>query len=254
MKEIKFYDEVKNWDFSNINCEEEFLTSWNMYDIVKNKTNSKSKILDLGTGGGEHVLKDFPECEAIMGTDLSKKMINTAQLNLKKSRKTNIEFRVMDNLKMTTKDNYYDIVVARNTVTDANQIYKTLKHNGVLILHGVDKLDCWDLKKTFRYGQGYNDVNPISLIDYEQIIDAGFKDVELVPIYIREFYKTKEDLKALLYKVPILQDFSEENINFNNLYTKSIDEELLNKYISDNTYDKGILLRRRYYGITANKR
>ena len=85
----------------------------------------------------------------------------------------------------------YNNVVARHTCIDAKQIYNTLKANGLLLVRGVDKLDCWELKRTFRKGQAYKDKKPISLIDYENVLDAGFKDVELIPIHIREYYKTK---------------------------------------------------------------
>ena len=179
-------------------------------------------------------------------------MIKTAKENLKKSNKKNIKFKVMDNLNMDTPDNYFDIVVARHTCIDAKQIYKTLKKDGLLLLRGVDKLDCWQLKRLFNRGQAFNDIKPISQIDYENILDAGFRNVELIPIYDREYFKTKDDLLALLLKTPILDDFSEENEN-TSLIKKDIDMQKLDEYIRNNTTDKGILLRRRYYGITANK-
>ena len=77
-------------------------------------------------------------------------------------------------------------------------------------------------------------------------MNAGFRDVELIPLYVREYYKTKEDLLALLYKVPILDKFNINNKDF-------LDMDLIDKYISDNTFEKGILLRRQYYGIVAYK-
>lgn len=107
-------------------------------------------------------------------------------------------------------------------------------------------------KKLFNRGQAFNDIKPISQIDYENILDAGFKNVELIPIYDREYFKTKEDLLALLLKTPILDDFSEENKN-TSLIKNDIDMQKLDEYIRNNTTDKGILLRRRYYGIMANK-
>ena len=72
-------------------------------------------------------------------------------------------------------------------------------------------------------------------------------------ISLVEYYKTKEDLMALLIKTPILIDFSE--INESNMINETIlsDNEKLDKYISENITDKGILLIRRYYGITAIK-
>ena len=252
MSEKDFYNKVKNWDFSMINYEKESLTDFDLYDLLKENTNSSSRLLDLGTGGGEKVLKYFPDCAEIIATDFSEEMINTANESLKRSGKNNITFRTMDNLNMDTPDEYFDIVVARHTCTDAKQIYNTLKYGGMLILRGVDKLDCWELKRLFGKGQSYFDEKPISVIDYENILDAGFKHVELIPIHVREFYKTKEDLMALLLKTPILMDFSEVEEN-DNLELKGIDEKLIDKYIEENTFEKGILLIRRYYGIIATK-
>ena len=223
-----------------------------MYKILNEKTTKSSRILDLGTGGGEKVINKFPEALEIVGTDFSQQMIKTAKENLTKSNKKNIKFKVMDNLNMDTPDNYFDIVVARHTCIDAKQIYKTLKKDGLLLLRGVDKLDCWQLKRLFNRGQAFNDIKPISQIDYENILDAGFRNVEMIPIYDREYFKTKDDLLALLLKTPILDDFSEENEN-TSLIKMEIDMQKLDEYIRNNTTDKGILLRRRYYGITANK-
>lgn len=245
-KEYEFYNKLKDWDFSKIKYEEECLTKWDMYDILSNCCNSQSKILDLGTGGGEKVLTKFPDVSEILATDFSEEMIKTANDKLKQSNKTNITFRKMDNLNMDTPNDYFDVIVARHTCIDAKQIHKTLKTNGILILRGVDKLDCWELKKMYGKGQGYNESQPISFRDYENILEAGFKEVELVPIHVREYYKSKEDLLALLVKAPILEDFS----------GVSDKEQMINKidkYIEMHTTDRGILLIRRYYGITARK-
>ena len=237
MKELGFYEKIKNWDFSMINYTVENLTNWDLYKLLKLNANKESKILDLGTGGGEKVLKFFPECKEILATDFSDEMINTAKENLKDSGRKNITFKKMDNLNMNTQDNYFDIVVARHTCIDAT--------GGKLLIRGVDKLDCWRLKMLFGQGQSYNEDKPISLIDYENIIKAGFKNVELVPIHIREYYKTKEDLIALLLKTPILLDFSEIEENEKASDDIEIDNEKLEKYIIENTTEKGILLIRR---------
>lgn len=244
MSELEFYENIKNWNFDEINYEIENLTNWDMYDVLQNSATKDSVILDLGTGGGEKVLKYFPDCKEILATDYSPEMIKTAEANLFNSRRKNIVFKVMNNLKMDTPDNYFDVVVARHTCTNASQIYKTLKLGGKLILRGVDKLDCWSLKMLFNKGIGFNDDKPISQIDYENVINAGFKNVELIPIHVREYYKTKEDLLKLLLKVPILNEFDKN---------ERIDFDLLDKYIKENTTQKGILLIRRYYGLVAEK-
>ena len=249
--EYEYYSNLANWSFSDIKYYSENYTNWIYEDQIKKYVNKKSRVLDLGTAAGEKVLKTFPECAEILGTDFSSEMIKNANINLEKSERRNITFRVMNNLKMDTPDDYFDVVTARHTITDKKQIYKTLKTGGVLILRGVDKFDCWNLKRLFNRGQAFLDEKPISQIDYEEILDAGFKDVELIPLHVIEYYETKEDLYALLSKVPILDDFSEIK---NNAYERvPIEKDLFEKYVSENTTEKGIKLIRRYYGISARK-
>ena len=254
-KELKYYEEIKDWNFDMFEIESESLTNWDMYDILNELADENSKILDLGTGGGEKLLKSFPNAKEIIGTDLSKSMIETANNNLKTSGRKNITFKVMDNLKMDVLDNYFDIIVARNTITDPKQIYKALKPGGYLLIRGVDRDDCWSLKVLFGKGQAYTDNKPISLIDYENVLAAGFKDVELIPLHEREYFKNKYLFKEFLKKVPIIDDFNEINDDAGmGFYKKDIDDELLEKYIKDNTYNGRIRLLRRYYGLIARKR
>ena len=249
--EYEYYNSLANWSFKDIQCHSVNYTNWVYEKEIQKHVTKNSKVLDLGTAAGEKVLKHFPDCLEILGTDFSEEMIKNANKNLIKSKRTNITFRVMDNLKMDTKDNYFDLVTARHTVIDARQIYKSLKKGGYLIVRGVDKLDCFALKRMFSRGQAFHDKKPISLTDYEAILDAGFKDVELIPLHVVEYYKTKEDLYALLLKTPISDKFSEEN---EKEYERlPIENDIFEKYVLENTTKEGIKLIRRYYGIIAKK-
>ena len=60
VNEKKYYDQIKDWNFDEFQIETESLTSWDMYELLKEVTDENSKILDLGTGGGEKVLSKFP--------------------------------------------------------------------------------------------------------------------------------------------------------------------------------------------------
>ena len=253
-KEYDFYEEIKDWSFDKFEIETEKYTLWDLYEELRKVANKDSIVLDLGTGGGEKVIKEFPDCKEILGTDYSPAMIETANKNLKESKRKNITFRLMDNRKMDVPKNYFDVVVARNTVTDPKQIYECLKPDGVLLIRGVDKDDCWSLKMLFGRGQGYEDVKPISIIDYENVLNAGFKEVELIPIHEKEYFKNKELFVEFLKKVPIIDDFSEEEGDVKDYYKKEIDEELIDKYIQENTFNGKIRLLRRYYAIVAKKK
>ena len=253
MKEKEYYEEIKDWDFSKFEIETESLTNFDIYEILNSITTKDSKILDLGTGGGEKVLERFPEAKEILATDFAEPMIETANKNLVKSGRKNITFRFMDNLKMDVPNDYFDVVTVRNTVTDPKQIYKCLKKDGYLLIHGVDKYDCYSLKMIFGKGQAFKDKTPISIIDYENVLKAGFKEVELVPIHKREYFKNKKLFIEFLKKVPIIDDFSEELGDGKQYFTNEFDEKLIDKYIKENTFDGRIRLLRRYYAIIAKK-
>ena len=72
--ELKYYDEVGNWDFSQIKYKTENLTEWDFYEKIRKYTNEKSLCLDLGTGGGERILKNYPNVGMIIATDFSKEI------------------------------------------------------------------------------------------------------------------------------------------------------------------------------------
>lgn len=67
--EFKYYKRIGNWDFSQIKFQTENLTNWDFYEKIKENTNEKSLCLDLGTGGGEEVLKNYPSVGMIIATD-----------------------------------------------------------------------------------------------------------------------------------------------------------------------------------------
>lgn len=247
--ELEFYNEIGNWDFSMIDCKEEILTDWDFYKKIEENTNKYSLCLDLGTGAGENLLKNYPKVGWVIGTDFSEEMVKTAKENLKKSDKKNVSFLKMDNLDIKFPEGMFDLVSARNTIIDAYQILKCVKAGGTLLVRGVDKYDCLELKELFGRGQGMDGRIAISDLDYANLQEAGFKNVQKVEILVNEFYKTEKDLMALLLKTPILETLSENNEKI----IKEIELNLFNEYVEKFRTEKGILLKRKYYGIIAKK-
>lgn len=250
--EFKYYENLGNWEIKDIKYTVEKLTDWEFYEKIKENTDEKSLCLDLGTGGGEKALGKYPDVGMLIATDFSKEMIKTARENEKNYSDKKIKFAYMDSLKVTFPNNLFDLVSARHTIIDAKQIYNCLAENGILVIEGIDKNDCIELKQIFGRGQAYNDKISISQKDYKDIKEAGFSSVEKVEILENEYYKTEEDLMALLLKTPILDNFSEfENNEFE--HYKIIEKELFKKYVQKYKTEKGILLKRRLYGIVAIK-
>mgnify|MGYP004594182323 FL=1 len=250
--ELEYYERIGNWDFSQIKCEVQKITNWDFYKQIKKHTNEKSLCLDLGTGGGEKVLKNYPKVGMIVATDFSKEMLKTAKENQKKYPRKNVKFTWMNNLEMTFPKETFDLISARHTIINAKQIYNCLVKCGTIIIEGVDKKDCWEIKEIFERGQAYNDEISIAEKDYIDLKEAGFSKIKKVEILENEYYKTKEDLMALLLKTPILDEFSEIKDN-KSKHKKRIEMNLFEKYVDKYTSKKGILLKRRLYGIIATK-
>ena len=250
--ELNFYEKIGNWDFSQIRYKTENLVDWNFYEKIKENTNEKSLCLDLGTGGGEKVLEYYPEVGMVIATDFSKEMIKTAKENAKKYLNKRVKFTQMDNLKIEFPDESFDLISARHTIINAKQIYEKLVPGGTVVIRGVDKNDCLELKKIFGRGQAYNDEIAISEKDYLDLKDAGFKEIEKVEILANEYFETEEDLMALLLKTPILDDFSEIEKK-ECKHRESVEKDLFDEYVKRNKTEKGILLKRVYYGIIAKK-
>jgi len=250
--ELKYYEKIGNWDFSQIKCKTEYLTDWNFYEKIKENTNKKSLCLDIGTGGGEKVIKNYPDVGMIIATDFSAKMIKTAKGNAKNYPNKTVKFTKMDNLNMIFPKETFDLISARHTIINAKQIYECLVPGGIIVIEGIDKKDCWEIKKIFGRGQAYNDEIAISEKDYLDLKEAGFENIEKVEILQNEYYKTEDDLMALLLKTPILDDFTEiKNENFK--HKTIIEKDLFDEYVKKYKTEKGILLKRVLYGIIAKK-
>ena len=112
------------------------------FKIIHNELGiKKCRFYDLRGSYATKILTNGIEIRDVADI-LGHRNVETANKNLLKSGRKNISFKVMDNLKMDTPDNYFDLVTARHTIIDPVQIYKTLKKGGQLVIRGVDKLDC----------------------------------------------------------------------------------------------------------------
>lgn len=240
MKE-EVYEKKGNWNFDDFDITSDEINPWDIYKELRQNITKDSTCLELGCADAQKIIDEYPIVKEVWGTDLLKVMIENAKINALKRKELNLRLKVMDNTIMDVPDNYFDTVVARHTVTDASQVYKCLKTNGLFLVRGVDKADCADLKFMFQNGQGMHNL-PISLSDYEQIVRAGFKEIKLFALPEIEYFTTKEELLRFLKIVPILEGLDQ------------INEQLFDLYAGSHTTSKGVYLLRNYYGISARKK
>ena len=90
--EHDYYSNLANWSFDDIDYFTESFTNWVYEEEISKRVQKNFRVLDLGTAAGEKVLKYFPECAEILGTDFSSAMIEAANKNLESSGRKYVSF------------------------------------------------------------------------------------------------------------------------------------------------------------------
>ena len=245
-EEKKFYDKIGKtigWDFSSLKHKMIDNSGFKYFDEINKEINEKTILLDIGTGGGEKLLKLISsDCLLKIGTDFSKEMVSKAEENLK-TKNQNAVFLKMNSEQIMFPNNFFDIICARHTPFNASEVYRTLKNNGLFFSEQIDEEDCIELKNIFDRGQGYN--NKIKSIDImkKEMQSNQFKDICFYEIKQEEYYEGEEDLIFLLNHTPIIPEFGKEEKDY----------ERFSEYVSKNKTEKGIYVERRLFGIKARK-
>jgi ubiquinone/menaquinone biosynthesis C-methylase UbiE len=105
-------------------------------------------VLEIATGTGLIALKIAPHCKKVYACDISEPMIQVSKEKQKKLNISNIEFTVQDAYDLTYEKDFFDVVIASNTLhimihpdKALSSIFKVLKRDGILIApticHGV---------------------------------------------------------------------------------------------------------------------
>jgi ubiquinone/menaquinone biosynthesis C-methylase UbiE len=242
----KFYEKVGEkigWNFSRINKIVEG-RKWIFTDEVKKILKTTDVLLDIGTGGGEKILKLARYVRKIIAIDHSPNMIKTANENLSELRYENVEFKRMNAFDLKFKDSYFEIVTARHCDFSPKEVYRVLKDNGHFMTQQVSKGDKINIKQAFKRGQSYDKESGNLMNKYVfKLKEIGFKDIQTKTYNATEYYKTEKDLIFLLKYTPIIPDFGKNKKDF----------EKLKKFIRDNKNAKGIETNAERFMITATK-
>lgn len=129
----KLYDRVGNligWNFSKIKVTSEG-EKWDFYKKVVEYCHVSDLLLDIGTGGGECVLKIATNVLLLIGIDISKNMMQTANKNFQKSQKDNVRFFQMDARNLKFPNGFFNIVSCRHSNFFANEVNRVLVNGGI---------------------------------------------------------------------------------------------------------------------------
>lgn len=245
VEEKEFYEKIgkiNGWDFSKMKYDLVDNSEFVYFDEVNSNVDKNTILLDIGTGGGEKLINLISnDCLLKIGTDFSDEMIKAAKRNI--ANRNNIKVLQMNSDKILFPNDFFDIVCARHTPFNANEIYRVMKSQGKFFSEQIDEDDCLELKEMLKRGQGYNEKIKLIKKTEEEMKKEKFSDLKFFDIIQYEYYETEEDLLFLLNNTPIIPDFGKVEG----------DIEKFNKYVENNKSDKGIVLKRKLFGIKAIK-
>ncbi|MCD6114670.1 methyltransferase domain-containing protein [bacterium] len=201
---------VIGWDFSKITKRTKVVgKKWDYIKVVKKYINKETILLDIGTGGGELLLKIAPFVKKACGIDHSRSMIKTARKNLAKSKIPNVEFKLADAKRIPFSKEYFNVVICRHSDFYPKEVFRVLKPNGIFITQQVGEKDKENIKKIFGRGQHFGKRVGTLMNKYlQELKKTGFKILKKNTYNALEYYANMEDLIFLLKNTPIIPDFN----------------------------------------------
>jgi len=242
----RLYEQVgdlSGWDFSKLKVKS-IGEKWVFYEKVIEKSRQDFLLLDIGTGGGERVLKIGSNFLLVVAIDQSESMINTANSNLRKSPTKNVRFFQMDAKQLRFPDRFFNVVSCRHSNFFPHEVSRVLADSGVFLTQQVSEADKLNIKQAFGRGQSFGVPDGTAKENYvQQLKEAGFSKVQTFDYDTQEWYASPEDLIFLLRHTPIIPDFGEDPRDF----------EILAKFIEANQEEQGIRTNSKRYMIIAEK-
>ncbi|MBT2757612.1 class I SAM-dependent methyltransferase [Mesobacillus foraminis] len=246
MNELNFYDQVgkiNGWDFSNLKMTSEGV-QWDFYEEVTKRCTGSDILLDVGTGGGEKILKIASSLLLVVGIDFSSGMIERAGSNLESSKAANVRFSQMSAHHLHFPAEFFDVISSCQAPLEAKEISKALKKGGIFLTQQVSEGDKVNLKTAFGRGQAFGEGDGTLKERYvKELIEAGFADVKSYEYDAAEYYQRPEDLIFLLTHTPIIPDFGQQKKDY----------DILSDYIQRNTTEKGIQTNAKRFLVIAKK-
>ena len=245
--EKQLYEKVGpkiGWDFSKVFERVNTIgKKWNFLDIVKNHLKKETILLDIGTGGGEKILKMAKYVEKAFGIDISKGMIITAKKNQVESKMSNVEFKLANANKLPFPKDYFDVVTCKHAPFSVKELFRVLKPNGIFITQQVGEEDKQNIKDIFGRGQSFGEKDGTSMNKYiKELKKFGFEILKEDTYDATQYFESMEDIIFLLKNTPIIPNFKIEK-----------DKEYLEEFKKKYKTEKGIETNSNRYLIISRK-
>ena len=241
-----FYAKVgqtNGWDFSRLNVTVED-ARWNFWSEVASRCKDGDLLLDIGTGGGEALLRMTDAALLLIGIDHSEAMIHTANRNREQSGRSNVRFLPMEASKLDFPERFFQVISCRHSEFNAAEVARVLADDGVFLTQQVGESDKSNLAQAFGRGKSGNAKRGTLMERYAaELKEAGFRQIDCRQYDAVEYYATAEDLIFLLKHTPIIPGFGQTESDF----------QTLHRFIAEHQTPKGIQTNADRFMIIAYK-
>jgi SAM-dependent methyltransferase len=204
--------ERRGWDFSSVHAERDPVP-WDYQDIVCRYLQPSSRVLDVGTGGGEHFLSLASHLHTGIGIDVDPTMIQVARENTPVSLAGNVSFQVMDAGQLQFPDAGFDLVLNRHTILYPKEIVRVLRPEGFFITQQVGPWNTRNICSLFGCGPGgeYKTTPSQGLGAVGKVLEQnGCAVVARGEYDVRYWFCDVESILFWLEAIPIPEDFDLE--------------------------------------------
>lgn len=128
--------ELSGWDFSAVRDDRDPVP-WDYQDVVRRNLSPASRVLDIGTGGGEQFLQLVPLIRSGTGVDASAEMVATARASTPPELAGRVSFKVTEAERLDLPEAEFDLVLTRHAPVYAAEIVRVLRPGGIFITQQV---------------------------------------------------------------------------------------------------------------------
>lgn len=183
---------------------------WHYSDIVQRYLSPTDVVLDTGTGTGEYLLSLASHFSRGVGIDVDRRKIEAARARLSRGLEKKLSFQQMSVDELKFPDEWFDVVLNRHAIVNAEQIARVLRPGGLFLTEQIGPRDAENVCHVFGCAAGgYYRVRADQAV--ESLVAAfsalGCTVVAHCEYNVTCYYHSIASFVSWLKAVPIPQDF-----------------------------------------------
>ena len=205
----------RGWDFASMRTARDPVP-WDYPTVARAHLRPTSRVLDIGTGGGEKFLSLAPSFGTGVGLDASAEMIATARENLPATLFGKVSFAVMPAESLQFPAASFDVVLNRHAPLDIAEAVRVLRPGGLFLTQQVGARNTRNICSVFGCDPGgaYPDKDqslPSTIAALGQVIrEAGCAVTARGEYDVRYWFLDVASLLFWLQAIPLPHDFALE--------------------------------------------